>query len=85
MGFGGCARPPEPVYAGHERTRKARREKVRASIRPMLDDGLGVCGEVDEKPKPAVRKAKVVHELRAVFFRQFRDSLYLDDIVRGRA
>ena len=67
---------------------------MRASIRPMFDDGLRVWGEVDEKPKTAARKAKVVHELRTVFFRQFRDSLYLDDDlpvaievgdIRGRA
>ena len=63
--------------AGHENRLRGTR-KTGTSVRPLLDNGFGICAEIDEQTKLAAGKSKIVHELRAVFFCQSFNGLDLD-------
>ncbi len=71
----GLRRAPD-TKARLRETRKTR--KTGTSVRPLLDNGFGICAEIDEQTKLAAGKSKIVHELRAVFFCQSFNGLDLD-------
>ena len=69
-------RRSQDMKARLRETRKTR--KTGTSVRPLLDNGFGICAEIDEQTKLAAGKSKIVHELRAVFFCQSFNGLDLD-------